>query len=111
MPLVFVYGPDSLQARIYDRLGASEVLGGALLEGWALIFNKPQLKGPDGLSNLAEKPGAATFGVLYELTRKQIEILEGYYGGYQRKDHRPPTARVRRRPKHRSRRWCFRPAG
>jgi hypothetical protein len=59
-----------------------------MLEGWKLTFNKPQMKGPDGLANLAAAPGSTTFGVLYDLTRKQIEMLEGYYGGYQRTDLR-----------------------
>jgi hypothetical protein len=86
MPHVFVYGPDSLQARIYDRLGPSEVLGGATAAGWALKFNKPSFKSDDGLANLAKEPSDSVFGVLYELTRKQIEMLDGYYGGYQRED-------------------------
>lgn len=87
MPFVFVYGPDSLQARIYDRLGPSDVVGSALLEGFALKFNKPHLKTDEGLANIAAEAGAMTFGVLYDLTRKQIEMLDGYYGGYVREDH------------------------
>lgn len=84
MPYVFIYGPDSVQGRVYDRLGASEVLGGAVLEGYALRFNKPSFKTEDGLANVVREPGQSVFGVLYDLTRKQIDMLEGYYGGYQR---------------------------
>lgn len=82
MPHVFLYGPDSLQARVYDRLGPSDVLGGALLADHALSFDKPDMRGPHGLPNLKKSPGAAAFGVLYDLSRKQIETLGGYYGGY-----------------------------
>jgi hypothetical protein len=86
MPSVFVYGPDSLQARIYDRVGPSEVLGGAMLQNWGLEFNKPNMKNKDeGLANIIEADGRTVFGVVYELTPKQIEMLDGYMGGYSRK--------------------------
>jgi hypothetical protein len=87
MPTVLIYGPDSLQARVYDRLGPSNVLGGAVLPGFALRFNKPNLKNKnEGLANLVEDPKASVFGVLYDLTRAQLDMLEGYYGGYTRRD-------------------------
>jgi hypothetical protein len=86
MPSVFVYGPDSLQARIYDRVGPSEVVGGAMLDGWALEFNKPNMKNKDeGLANIVEAGGRQVFGVVYDLTPKQLETLDGYFGGYTRK--------------------------
>jgi hypothetical protein len=87
MAMVFVYGPDSLQGRMYDRLGSCDVLGGARLPGYRLSFDKPNMKNEgEGLANLAEAKGESTFGVLYELSRKQVETLEGYYGGYNPKD-------------------------
>ena len=85
MPSVFVYGPDSLQARVYDRIGPSEVVGGAMLEDWALEFNKPNMKNKDeGLANIVEAAGRRVFGVVYDLTPKQLETLDGYFGGYTR---------------------------
>lgn len=86
MPYVFVYGPDSLQSRIYDRLGPSDAFGGAILADHELVFDKPAMKGDRGSANLKATPGATVFGVLYDLTRKQIEILGGYYGGYVAED-------------------------
>ncbi len=87
MPIVFVYGPDSLQGRMYDKLGPCDVLGGASLPGYRLSFDKPNMKSDgEGFANLAEAKGESTFGVLYELSRKQVEMLEGYYGGYNSKD-------------------------
>src|SRR5205814_794643 len=86
MPLVFLYGPDTLQARIYDRVGSSDVIGGAVLDGYRLEFNKPNMKNKDeGLANLVEEEGRSVFGVVYDLTHKQIELLDGYFGGYGRK--------------------------
>jgi hypothetical protein len=112
MPHVFLYGPDSLQAHVYDRIGPSDVVGGALLEGYQLVFNKPNMKNKDeGLANIAETSGHSVFGVLYDLTPKQLEQLDGYYGGYQRKavdvkltqtekpEHRNATTWIARRIK------------
>ena len=87
MPHVFLYGPDTLQARVYDRIGRSDVVGGALLPGFDLVFNKPNMKNKDeGLPNIAEAPEGAVFGVLYDLTPKQLETLDGYFGGYGRRE-------------------------
>jgi hypothetical protein len=86
MPLVFLYGPDTLQSRVYDRIGASDVVGGAVLSGHRLEFNKPNMKNKDeGLSNITEDGGRQVFGVVYDLTPKQLEQLDGYFGGYGRK--------------------------
>lgn len=90
MATVFVYGPDSLQARVYDRVGSSKVLRGATLEGYRLVFDKPNMKeAKEGLANLHADREATTFGVVYELSDKQVERLESYYGGYKRATVRP----------------------
>src|SRR5262245_39103470 len=44
MTLVFTYGPDTLQARMFDRVGPSDFLGTAVLEGFQLVFDKPNMK-------------------------------------------------------------------
>lgn len=87
MPHVFVYGPDTTQARVYDRIGPADLIGGAVLEGWSLEFNKPNMKHPEeGLANIAQRPGGIVFGLVYDLTTKQIDMLDGYFGGYTRKN-------------------------
>ena len=60
--MVFIYGPDSLTSRVRDRLAADvEVLGGATLTGWKLVFDKPNMKNKEeGLANLKEETGALT---------------------------------------------------
>ncbi len=86
MPLVFTYGPDTYQGRVYDRAGPAELLSTAVLEGWQLVFDKPNPKQKgEGLANLAETPGTSTFGLLYDLSVEQLENLDGYYGGYEQR--------------------------
>lgn len=87
MAHVFLYGPDTLQGRIYDRIGRSDVIGGATLPGFSLVFNKPNMKArEEGLPNLVEAPDRSVFGVVYDLTPRQLETLDGYFGGYTRRD-------------------------
>lgn len=83
MPLVFTYGPETLQARMYDRIGPSNCLGGAILKDHELVFDKPNIKRDgEGLSNVRKLDGAEVFGLLYDLSPKQIETYDGFYGGY-----------------------------
>ena len=89
MTLVFAYGPETLQARMYDRVGATDVLGPAILEGYRLVFNKPNHKDKDeGLANLEPKEGESVFGVVYDLKPAQATLLEGFFGGYENRNLR-----------------------
>lgn len=102
MTLVFTYGPETLQARMYDRVGVSDLLGPALLEGYRLVFNKPNHKDKDeGLANLEQKEGSTVFGLVYDLKPAQATLLEGFFGGYESRnlrvgilDHENPEARI-----------------
>lgn len=86
MPLVVTYGPDTVQGRIYDRIGPSEMVGTGVIEGYKLVFNKPNMKNKaEGLPNLETSEEDSVFGILYELTPKQFETLDGFFGGYERK--------------------------
>lgn len=86
MPLVFTYGPETLQGRMYDRVGSSSCLGGALLHDYELVFDKPNVKTKgEGLPNLRPAEGKQVFGVLFELTPQQVETYDGFYGGYGQK--------------------------
>lgn len=90
MPLVFMYGPDTVQGRMFDRIGPSEVRGPALLAGVRLAFDKPNMKNPkEGLPNLADDDGGACFGVVFDLPPKQLEMLDGFFGGYEQRKVRP----------------------
>ena len=86
MALVFTYGPETLQSRMYDRVGASSCLGGAILHDYELVFDKPNVKAKlEGLPNLRPAPGKQVFGLLFELTPQQVENYDGFYGGYGQK--------------------------
>lgn len=83
MPLVFTYGPECLQGRMYDRIGPSNCLGAATLHDYRLVFDKPNMKNKaEGLPNLRKAEGEKTFGLLYDLTPQQLETYDGFYGGY-----------------------------
>lgn len=83
MPLVFTYGPEALQGRMYDRIGPSNCLGAAILRGHTLVFNKPNIKKKgEGLANVEAKDDSQVFGLLFDLSPKQIEMYDGFYGGY-----------------------------
>lgn len=86
MPLVFMYGPDTVQGKMFDRIGPTEVRGAAVLEGYRLVFDKPNLKNPkEGLPNLREEDGAEAFGVVFEVPEKQLAMLDGFFGGYEQR--------------------------
>lgn len=83
MPTVFLYGPDTFRARVFDRIGTCDVLGSAALDGYELTFDKPNMKNKrEGFANVRPADGQTTVGVAFDLSRKQLETLQGYYGGY-----------------------------
>ena len=82
MPLVFTYGPECLQGRMYDRIGPSNCLGAAILRDYRLVFDKPNMKNKaEGLPNLSKAEGEKVFGLLYDLTPQQLETDDGFDGG------------------------------
>lgn len=84
MPTIFAYGPDSYRSRMFDRVGRCEVLGPAVLEDHAPVWNKPNMKNKaEGLPNVTAEAGSVVHGLLFELSDKQVEMLEGYFGGYE----------------------------
>lgn len=57
--------------------------GAATLAGHGLVFDKPNMKARgEGLPNLQTSDDASVYGVLFDMSRKQLELLEGYFGGY-----------------------------
>jgi hypothetical protein len=86
MPRVFTYGPEAVQGLMYDRVGPSEFLGPARLEGFALVFDKPAVRDRrEGLANVREGEGEAVLGSLFEVSAKQLELLHGFHGGYEQR--------------------------
>lgn len=86
MPLVFMYGPDTLQGRMFDRVGPTDVRGRAVLKGYVLVFDKPNLKNrKEGLPNLREASQGEVFGLVFDLSDNAHEMLDGFFGGYEQR--------------------------
>jgi hypothetical protein len=86
MALVFTYGPHSSAGRMRDRVKGAKLVGGALLEGHRLVFDKPNVKKKgEGLANLAKDDAAKAFGVLFDVPAPDMDLLDGFFGGYGRK--------------------------
>ena len=86
MPLVFTYGPDAVVGRMSDRIVGTKFVGTALLHEHRLVFNKPNVKKKgEGLANLEKAEGAKVFGLVFEVPNPQMELLDGFFGGYGRK--------------------------
>lgn len=87
MPLVFTYGPDAAPGKMRDRIVGTKLIGGALLEDHRLVFNKPNVKSKgEGLPNVAPEEGAKVFGLVTEVPAAQMDLLDGFFGGYGRKN-------------------------
>jgi gamma-glutamylcyclotransferase len=71
----FAYDSNMDVDQIVERVGPVEKVGNAKLPDWRLAFNR---KGKDhsGKANIVESPGDVVWGVVYELTRDQMGILE-----------------------------------
>src|SRR5262245_7068979 len=86
MPLVFTYGPDAVVGRMSDRIVGTRFVGTALLHDHRLAFDKPNVKKKgEGLPNLKQEEGAKVFGLVFDVPANQMELLDGFYGGYGRK--------------------------
>lgn len=89
MALVFMYGPDALQGKMFDRIGPTTFIGPAVLNNHKLVFNKPNMKDKDeGLPNIEEERGSEVFGTVFDLDKKVLDRLDGFFGGYGRKSKR-----------------------
>ena len=77
----FAYGSNMLRARIEERLGPVEVLGAAVLAGYAHSFSKLGRDGT-GKGNIREAHGSEVHGVLYRLDPGQMARLVEIEGGY-----------------------------
>lgn len=77
----FAYGSNMLRARIEERLGRVEVLGAAVLPGFAHSFTKLGRDGT-GKGNIRAAHGNEVHGVLYRLDPGQLTRLVEIEGGY-----------------------------
>ena len=82
----FGYGSNMPRVRVEERIGRCERLGAASLSGWRLAFHK---RGADGSgkcdASFTGNPGDRLWGALDRLTDDQMEELDKYEQGYDRR--------------------------
>ncbi|HEY0545339.1 MAG TPA: gamma-glutamylcyclotransferase family protein [Pyrinomonadaceae bacterium] len=92
----FAYGSNMSEQKLLTRLGweVEETQFPALtkpqkcvLENYRLAFNKPDREGPnaEGMPNIVETPGGKVEGILYQLPKDAMEIIDYSEVGYKRK--------------------------
>jgi gamma-glutamylcyclotransferase len=79
----FAYGSNMSSQRFSARIANAPSLGRAQLPDWDLVCNKRGRDG-SGKANLIARPGAAAWGVLYELEPHHWPVLDRFEPGYLR---------------------------
>ena len=84
--LYFGYGSNMPRARVEERVGRCERLGAASLSGWRLAFHK---RGADGSgkcdASFTGDPGDRLWGALDRMSDDQMDELDRYEQGYDRR--------------------------
>jgi gamma-glutamylcyclotransferase len=82
---IFAYGSNMCSGRFREYEITPEGEGQpALLEGYRLRFNKKSKKDQSGKANVEPHAGSQTWGVLYTIPKKQLQLLDGGEIGYSR---------------------------
>lgn len=74
----FAYGSNMSYERLYKRIGKCKKIGNYNLEGYELTFNYGNEK--ESFANLKENEQKSVEGVVYEITLKQLHLLDYYEG-------------------------------
>ena len=72
MTLNFAYGSNMSRPDMRARCPGATALGTATLAGWRFVIN------PDGYGSIALRPGGVVYGVLWELTARDLAALNAY---------------------------------
>jgi len=70
--LNFAYGSNMSRPDMRARCPGATALGTATLAGWRFVIN------PDGYGSIAPRPGGVVYGVLWELTARDLAALNAY---------------------------------
>lgn len=73
----FAYGSNMNSKRLSQRIGCRNISGrlGLLLDH-SVIFNKKTSKNDYAYANLEYRPKNVVFGIIYELTEKELQLLD-----------------------------------
>ncbi len=77
----FAYGSNLVIERITERLGKVKFLGPASIEDLRLSFNKLGEDG-SGKCNIVKSQGDFVYGVVYQISKLQKEMLDNFERGY-----------------------------
>lgn len=76
----FAYGSNMSQRRMRERVGDFLEPRLAYLSDYKLVFNKKSSSGNNTYANVKKYPDAITEGVLYQITERELNILDRYEG-------------------------------
>ena len=86
----FAYGSNMNPERLRKRIGYLPPSRKALLQEYALLFNKNSYKNPtEGFANIVQQPNSQVEGILYEVTDKDIAKLDQFEGVPTHYNHQP----------------------
>jgi gamma-glutamylcyclotransferase len=83
MPPYLAFGSNMHRRRLEQRVGALVDHGWVVLPEHRHGFTKLGSDGT-GKGNIEPRGGCEVHGVLYELSDRQLDVLAGYEGGYER---------------------------
>ena len=86
----FAFGSNLLKSRLEKQSKNGEKIGKVVDEGtttlknYDLVFNKKSIIDGSGKANIIPKKSSQVLGIIYNLSEKQIWLLDEIEGGYQR---------------------------
>jgi cation transport regulator ChaC len=78
--LYFAYGSNMLRDRLEERVGSVQSPRCAHLHGWRLAFHKWSPANHTLRAGIVRAPGNVLWGVVYDLTDRQVMELDRYEG-------------------------------
>ena len=79
----FAFGSNMSNRRMKDRIPSASPLGIGRLKGYKFYCNKKSNDG-SGKGNLLRSDGSDVWGVVFEINKSDLAVLDGYEVGYQR---------------------------
>jgi gamma-glutamylcyclotransferase len=76
----FAYGSNMSERRMRERVGDFLDPRPAELHDYKLVFNKKSDAGNNTYANVKKYPESTTYGVLYQITERELNILDRYEG-------------------------------
>ena len=82
--LYFAYGSNMSTGRLFSRIYGAKVFSSGRIVDKKVICNKKSID-KSGKANLVNSPGNVVYGILYEIDQSDLDKLDKFENGYQRK--------------------------